>query len=66
VVVQNNNRTCTDTFCLVFFILCVSTFAGLLTYGLIAGDPKKVINIYNVNQVQCFTLAATPCTDLFI
>jgi hypothetical protein len=61
IVVQNPHRSCTDICCLILFLLFVGAFIGLLAYGIISGDPKKVINAYNIQQVQCYNTPSTTC-----
>lgn len=65
IIVQNNNRSCTDILCLILFILLTGAFIGLLSYGLISGTPKKVFYVYNSNETQCYT-TDTQCIDLII
>lgn len=38
---------------MILFFIMTGAFVGLLVYGLIQGNPKKVIYVYNAQQIQC-------------
>ena len=61
VIMPNYLRSCTDVVCIAMLVIVIGGFAGLMTYGLIVGDPLAVIAIYNSDGARCNTNPQFSC-----
>ena len=59
IVVPDRERGCTDIICLILFFILMGGFIGLMAYGIIEGEPAKILDVYNINQIRCSTTQFT-------
>ena len=61
IVVPDRDRGCTDIICLFLFFGLMGTFIGMMAYGIYEGNPRVILDVYNVGRTRCST-TQYPCT----
>lgn len=48
-----DDRSCTDVFCLIFFIVFINFMVAIQTYAFVKGDPIKILTKFDFDENKC-------------